>query len=232
MDKATLSFIIIFPFTFILPAISGLADRVDINNPEIIEEYVKIAKREGYTKELLVNISKVIDFVSAKIRFMEVREYIEVLFGEPRNKQKELVSLLAPYIRELDEKALKIGKSNAKIEKIGKSNLQLLYFEEFFPGFGFFPKPGRITGLLHDNLQYEKKITNLVTIGVMESSVTMRATDESNFSVHELIKFINKKTPDAFAEGGGHKNAGSITFLPNKQKEIIELIKDFVKERN
>jgi RecJ-like exonuclease len=163
---------------------------------------------------------------------MEVREYIEVLFGEPRNKQKELVNLLAPHIHKLDSKGLKIGKSNAKIEKIGSTNLQLLYFEEFFPGFGFFPKPGRIVSLVHDNLQVEKKMTSLVSIGVLATSATIRATDESNFSVHDLIKFLDEKLPEAFVEGGGHKNAGSITFLPNKQKEVVDLIRDFVKKRN
>jgi len=174
----------------------------------------------------------VIDYISAKVRFMEVREYIEVLFGEPRDKQKQLVELLAPHIHALDAKGLMMAKSNAKTEKIGKTNLQILYFEEFFPGFGFYPKPGRITGMVHDNLQEEKGITSLVSVGVLGTSMTIRATDESNFSVHELIKFLDSELPDAFVDGGGHKNAGSITFLPNKQKEIVKLTKDFIKGRS
>ena len=214
-----------------IPALAGFADRIDIANPDLMNKYMKIAQSEGYTKELLSDISLVIDYVSSKVRFMEVREYIEVLFGEPRNKQKQLVGLMAPYIKELDKKGFKIGKSNAKLEKIGKTSLQVLYFEEFFPGFGFFPKPGRIVGLLHDSLKEEKGTTNLVTIGILETSITMRATDESNFSVHELIHFLDKKIPEAFVEGGGHKNAGSISFLPNKQKQVVELLKEFIKSR-
>jgi len=159
---------------------------------------------------------------------MEVREYIEVLFGEPRDKQKNLVGLLAPHIKELDKKGLKMAKSNARVEKIKDTNLQLLYFEEFFPGFGFFPKPGRIVGLVHDALQEEKKITNLVSAGVLATSMTLRATDGANFSVHELIKFIDKKLPETFVSGGGHKNAGSISFLPNKQKDVVELLREFI----
>ncbi len=215
-----------------IPAMAGFADRIDIGNPDAVKQYLEIAKKEGYTKELLMDISLVIDFISSKVKFMEVREYIEVLFGEPRDKQKNLVGLLAPYIKELDKKGLKMGKSNSKVEKIGNTNLQLLYFEEFFPGFGFFPKPGRITGLVHDALQEEKKITNLVSVGVLETSMTIRATDEANFSVHEFIKFIDKKLPDAFVNGGGHKNAGSLSFLPNKQKEVVELLKEFIKGRS
>ncbi|MFA5070953.1 MAG: hypothetical protein WC511_01115 [Candidatus Pacearchaeota archaeon] len=215
-----------------IPALAGFADRIDLGNPEVMEKYLIIAQSLGYTKDLLAELSLVIDFISAKIRFMEVREYIEVLFGEPRDKQKQLVELLAPHIHKLDAKGLMMGKSNAKLDKIGKVNLQLLYFEEFFPGFGFYPKPGRIISMVHDNLQTEKGITNLVSVGVLETSATIRATDESNFSVHELIKYIDSELPDAFVDGGGHKNAGSITFIPNKQKEIVKLIKEFIKNRN
>jgi RecJ-like exonuclease len=214
-----------------IPALAGFADRIDLGNPEVMEKYLRIAEKQGYTKELLSELSLVVDFISSKIKFMEVREYIEVLFGEPRDKQKQLVELLAPHIHKLDAKGLAMGKSNARTDKIGKCTLQLLYFEEFFPGFGFYPKPGRIIGLVHDNLQKEKEITNLVSVGVLETSATIRATDESNFSVHELIKFIDSELPDAFVDGGGHKNAGSITFLPNKQDEIVKLIKTFIKSR-
>ena len=214
-----------------IPALAGFADRIDIANPVLMEKYMKIAQAQGYTKELLSDISLVIDYVSSKVKFMEAREYIEVLFGEPRAKQKQLVELMAPYIKKLDEKGFKIGKANSKLDKFGKVHLQFLHFEEFFPGFGFFPKPGRIVGMLHDSLQIEKEISNLVTVGVMATSMTIRATNESNFSVHEFIKYLDEKIPEAFVEGGGHKNAGSITFLPNKQKEVFHLLKDFIKSR-
>lgn len=215
----------------IIPAIAGLADRIDLANPLAIEHYLEIAKKEGYTRELLINISKVIDFVSAKVRFMEVREYIGVLFGEPRHKQNELVGLMAPYIISLEEKALAIAKAGATTEKIKNTTLQLIEIEKTFPGFGFYPKPGKCVGMIHDDLQKTEKLTNVITCGLMHTAITMRATDESNFSVHELIQYLNKHSPNSFVEGGGHKNAGSITFLPNKQEELLVLIKKFIKDR-
>lgn len=214
-----------------IAGMAGLADRIDLNNPKAVEDYIKLAKKEGYSEELIKDISTVIDFVSAKVRFMEVREYIEVLFGEPREKQKELVGLLAPYINNLDKKGLEIGKSTAQIEKIGKVNLQTVDIDKTFPGFGFFPKPGRAIGMVHDYAKEEKKLTSLVTAGIMNTAITLRATDEANFSVHDLISFINKKLPLAFVEGGGHKNAGSITFIPSTKDEVIKLLKEFIKSR-
>lgn len=215
-----------------IAGMAGLADRIDILNKKAVEDYLDIAEKEGYNKELLYEIASVIDFVSSKIKFMEVREYIEVLFGEPRSQQKLLVKLMAPYIKKLSEKGLAIGKANAKVELVGKTSLQIIDVEKTFPGFGFYPKPGMSVGMVHDDLQKVKKITNLVTAGVMGTAITLRATDESNFSVHELIIFVNKKLPDSFCEGGGHKNAGSITFLPNKKEEIVDLLREFIKIRN
>ncbi len=214
-----------------IPAMAGFADKIELTNPKVMEEYLKIAEKEGYSKSLLSDISLVIDYVSAKVRFMEVREYIEVLFGEPRNKQKELVSLMAPHIRELDRKGLEIGKSNSKHEKINNIILQTIEIEKTFPGFGFFPKPGRAVSLIHDNYQKEKKADRLITAGIMNTAITLRATDQANFSVHELIKFLNEKEPNAFVNGGGHKNAGSINFLPYKKEEVVKLLKEFIRKR-
>ncbi len=214
-----------------IPAMAGFADMIQLGNPEVMEQYLRIAETEGYTKKLLDEIALVIDYVSTRVRFMEVREYIEVLFGQPRNKQKELVALMAPYIRDLYAKGLAMGKSNAVIEKIGKATLQMINIDETFPGFGFVPRPGLAIGLVHDDLKQTKEGIGLVTAGVMRTAITFRATDEANFSVHELIKFIEDKLPEAFVGGGGHKNAGSINFLPYKQKEVLELLKEFMSKR-
>jgi len=210
-----------------IPAMAGLADRIDIANSGAVNDYLKIAEKEGYSRQLLQDITTVIDFVSAKLRFMEAREYIEVVFGEPRNKQKELVKLMAPYIRNLEEKGIKIALSTVKSEKVGSVTLQTLMVEESFPGFGFYPKPGMVTGMTHDKAKDKNK--KLITIGILGTAITMRATDEANFSVHSLIDFLNKKIPEAFVSGGGHKNAGSINFLPYKQKEVVKFLREFIK---
>ena len=215
-----------------IAAMSGYADKIDLENKVIMEKYLEIANKEGYSIELLSDIGLVIEYVSSKVKFMEVREYIEVIFGEPRDKQKELVSLMAPYIRELDRKGLAIGKSEAIQEKIGKITLQTVEVEKSFPGFGFFPKPGRAIGLIHDNYQREKGVSSLVTVGILNTAITIRATNEADFSVHDLKKYLTARLPYAFVEGGGHKNAGSLSFLPGKRDDVIKLLKEFIAKRN
>ena len=209
-----------------IPALAGIADRVD--NKNAVDEYLKLAEKEGYSKKLLADIGVVIDFVSAKLRFLEAREYIEVLFGEPRDKQKKLVELMAPYIRELERKGLEMAKINSKTEAINDIVFQSIFIEESFPGFGFYPKPGKCIGFLHDDLQERKNLKKVVSAGILASSATIRATDDSNFSIHNLISFIKKKLPESFVAGGGHKYAGSITFIPNKQNEVLDLFKEYL----
>jgi len=215
-----------------IAAMSGYADKIDLENKELMEKYLEIANKEGYSRGLLSEIGLVIEYVSSKIRFMEVREYIEVIFGEPRDKQKELVALMAPYIRELDRKGLAIGKSEAVQEKIGNITLQSIEVEKSFPGFGFFPKPGRAISLVHNNYQKEKRVSALVTIGIMNTAITMRATNEADFSVHDLKSYLTDKLPNAFVEGGGHKNAGALSFIPSKKDAIVKLLKEFISNIN
>lgn len=214
-----------------IAAMSGYADKIDLANKDVMEKYLELANKEGYTKKLLSDIGLVIEFVSSKVRFMEVREYVEVVFGQPRDKQEELVLLMAPYIKDLDKKGLAIGKAGALQEKLGNITLQTIEIEKSFPGFGFFPKPGRAVSLIHDNYQKENGVTALVTAGIMNTAITMRATNGANFSLHELKKFLIDKSPNAFIEGGGHKNAGAISFLPCKKDEVVKYLKEFVLSR-
>ena len=221
-----------------VPALAGYADRIDLENNELMERYLKIAEGEGYDKDLLRNISLVIEFVSTKVRFMEAREYVGVLFGEPREQQKKLVELMAPYIRELDRKGLAIGKAGAEKEELNGVTFQTINIDKSFPGFGFFPKPGRSVGLLHDACIKDAEVAGrrwqvaggvrLVTAGIMNTAITFRATNEANFSVHELIGVLKERLPNAFVEGGGHKNAGSINFIPARKDAVVEIVREFV----
>ncbi len=213
-----------------ISALAGLADRIDLGNPDIINKYLEVAEKEGYSKELLSDLSLVIDYVSTRIRFLEAREYFEVVFGQPRAQQEKLVSLMAPYIRSLDAKGLAIAKENAIIEEINGITLQEIMIEETFPGFGFFPKPGRSVGLVHDSLKREGK-EKLVSLGIMNTAMTFRATDSANFSVHEFLKFVDEKIPNAFVDGGGHKNAGAINYVPKFKIQIVDLLREFLKNR-
>ncbi len=208
-----------------LPALSGMADRID--NPTVITEYLKIAEKKGYNKELLEDIASLIDYVSTKLRFMEAREYIEVVFGDPIDKQKALVSLMNPFIRTMQKRGLEIAKSTVKREKIGQCTLQLLFVEETFSR-NAYPKPGQVVGMLHDFFQEKEKNKNVVSIGVLSDLVTIRATEESKFIVHDFLSVLQKNVPEAFPEGGGHKSAGALRFVPAQREKVLVALRTYL----
>ncbi|MGK0209693.1 MAG: RecJ-like exonuclease [Patescibacteria group bacterium] len=213
-----------------IPGLAALADRIALADPEVVKHYLAIAEKEGYTEERLYQLELVIEYVSTRLRFMESREYVGVLFGEPREKQSKLLDLMAPYIKDLDSKGLQIARDNANLEEMNGVTIQKVNIEETFPGFGFFPKPGRCISLVHDSLKKEGKKA-LVSIGVMNTAMTLRATDEANFSVHDMMEYFKEKEPTAFVDGGGHKNAGSITFLPKFKNKLLEHFEAFMNSR-
>jgi len=209
-----------------IAGMAGIADRID--NP-VVDEYIRRASKRGYTKNILAEIALVIDFVSAKLRFMEAREYIEVLFGEPMEKQKDLVALLAPHIFTMERKGLEIGLTNVRTEKVGSVLIQYLEIEKAFSR-GFYPKAGKCNGLVHDYV-VQKGNDKVISLGILEDAITIRATDGANFSVHDFIHYAQKNIPDAFVEGGGHKNAGAIKFVPAKKDLVLESLRNFIKQR-
>ena len=213
--------------TSAIAALSGLADRID--NPTVVNAYIKLAEKKGYSKQMLHDIGALIDFVSAKLRFMEAREYIETVFGEPMEKQKKLLGLLAPYIRQLEMKGLAIAESAAQIEKIGSVTLQTLEVEQAFPRFAY-PKPGKCVGMLHDKIQESKKLDKVVSVGILADLITIRATDASGFSVHDFMATLKEQLPGAFPDGGGHHRAGAIKFVPNKRADVLKVLREFIKK--
>lgn len=209
-----------------IPAMAGLADRID--NPSTLKKYIELAEKKGYSKKMLADISSVIDFISSKLRFMEAREYIEVLFGEPMVKQKALVDLLSPYIRDLENKGIEISKDVSQKEKVKSVTLQSLDIESTFAR-GFYPKPGKCIGMLHDHAMEKDKTEKIVTISIMADAIIIRASPDSGFSVNEFVDYLQEKLKEAYVEGGGHKLAGSIRFLPSKKQKVISAIKDYIK---
>jgi len=211
-----------------IPGIAGIAD--SIKNPEVMDQYIKIAENKGYSKQLLADIASVIDFVSTKLRFMEAREYVGVMFGQPMAQQKKLISLMSPYIRNLEAKALEVAKSAVKTEKHGKFTINYLYIEQFFSR-GIYPKPGRINSLMQD-FNEKQGVKCLISLGVLSDAITLRASKDSEFSMHEFIESARKEVPDAFIEGGGHELAGAIRYVPAKQPLVLAALKNYLDKKS
>ena len=82
--------------------------------------------------------------------------------------------------------------------------------------------------MIHDFFEKSGE-KNLISLGVLTDAVTMRATEESNFSVHDFIAYCKKNIPETFVNGGGHKHAGAIRFVPSQRDKVLYAFREFVK---
>ena len=113
-----------------------------------------------------------------------------------------------------------LTKDASESEKIKDITIQTLEIEASFAR-GFYPKPGRCMGLLHDYAYTEKKIEKVVTLGLMLDGIIIRASPESGFSVNELVNHLQKTMPKAFVEEEEKEEYDLFSFPPIGQKDIL-----------
>jgi RecJ-like exonuclease len=82
--------------------------------------------------------------------------------------------------------------------------------------------------MMHDEAQTKEGISNLVSVGVLNDVMTIRATESSGFSIHSFLTYLQKHVPSAFVEGGGHKQAGAIKFVPSQREAVLKALKSFL----
>jgi len=202
-----------------IAAMAGIADHTE---SDALEQFIQLSKDEGYTREELEQISRVIDFIANQLRNMESREVVADLFGENRERQKAMTAMLYPRVMKMYEQNISLAKIYGKQEKIGDTLMQTLDIENTFSRSSY-PPAGKTTGLYHDLAA--KEHDKVVTVGYGPDFVTIRATDASPFELHSVLEAIHKELPDAFADGGGHQKAGSIKFAPKAQQAVLDFIK-------
>lgn len=211
-----------------IAGMAGLADRIESNE---LVQYLQIAQKQGYSKEYLQRLGTVIDFEAWNFKFSESRELVDILFGSQAQKQKELCELLYPKILKMMERQLNISKQFVKKENIGNVLVATVDIENS-SNFNVYPNPGKATGNLHDQLQKEHPQKPVLTVGYGKDFITLRATDGTNFLVSEFVQKSVEAFPFAGIEGGGHEHAGSLRFVPFVKEQLLQKIRDYVKEKN
>ncbi|MFW5747116.1 MAG: DHH family phosphoesterase [Nanoarchaeota archaeon] len=201
-----------------LAALSGAGDRVENR------QYQVMAQECGYEPEQLRKLAKTIDYLITKLHFGDTQEYVDILFGGDRGQQEKLIAAIFPEVERMEEKSLAIADANAHRENHGDTCLQILRYEEVFSRHSSYPKKGKVVGMLHDKAGDGK----VVTAGVSDGSITLRATDEQDFSLHEFLAKVRAELPASFAEGGGHARAGTIRVCPSTTEEVLDMLREYI----
>jgi len=206
----------------IIASISAMGDKVESEESEL---YYALAKKEGYEKSDIKKIAQVIDFESYSLGFVESKQMTDDLFGANKERQEELIKIVYPFIEKKKKEALETGLKFTKIEKKGTKTIAIIPLNDITLR-GEYPQPGRISGIIHDNLK--DLHSPLVTIGALNDSFVLRASKNSDFDANKVIAALNEKFPEAMIIGGGHKKAAGLRFIPIMKDSLLEEIKRLI----
>ncbi|MFT4326399.1 MAG: hypothetical protein ACMXYK_02770, partial [Candidatus Woesearchaeota archaeon] len=92
-----------------------------------------------------------------------------------------------------------------------------------------YPTAGRVIGAIHDRVAESHSTLPVLTIGYVSDMVIVRAT-QPVLPVETMIKNLQKALPGANVDGGGHECAGTLKFVNAHLQEVIENIKQQVKD--
>jgi archaea-specific RecJ-like exonuclease len=209
----------------VIAAVAATGDKV---KSEEAQQYLKIANEKGYDSKKLRDISKCIDFAAFKLGVINDKDIVDDILGADKEKQKALLDL---FTKEVNKKMHTVFESALKYtetEETDNKTIVKVPIDKLSKRNGY-PARGRVTGVMQE--YYKEKGKKAITLGITKTSTNFRCSNEiESFDVNEIIKKIKEKFPYANVSGGGHRVAGSISFIEASYDEVMEFILDYCKK--
>jgi RecJ-like exonuclease len=199
------------------PAVAGITDHC------IIPETDAYIKNSGKTREELEKIGMSIDFIAYSLRFDPGKGLFEELF-----QNKEFVSIISEEVKKGFETQLQSTMPYLRTQEIEGVVFSYIDLEKYTIRFKY-PAPGKVLSAIHDVIATEKETLPVITLGCLSDMIILRAT-KPVLPVQKIIKKLKKDLPQANVDGGGHECAGAIKFVSAHFTEILENIKQQVKD--
>ncbi|MFX0084867.1 MAG: zinc finger domain-containing protein [Candidatus Hodarchaeota archaeon] len=209
-----------------LPSIAGMGDRVQGSE---FNQYLGIAREEGYTDDFLTDIAIAVDYQAYFLKFSPGRFLLSDLLGISGKQEKQIkyVNLLAGEAKILLANQLQISLEYVEEDTLANGiRLAILDVENYANRFDY-PPPGKITGSLFDNLAKKDEKSPLVTIGLGPDFAIFRS-QHVKLDFPKLVKTCAERIPYAGVDGGGHEIVGSMKFITGARIEMIKLIKELL----
>ncbi|MCK4844921.1 MAG: phosphoesterase [Candidatus Heimdallarchaeota archaeon] len=201
-----------------LPAIAGLMDRVE---GEEIEEYIEIAKVEGYDLDQLKKIGLAVDFELYQLRFSEGNQLIHILLDVDvdQNWHKKMSDLLSEEATKLMKTSVDNILLHSRSKELENGLILVSVDVELYTHRFTFPNPGKITGQVFDHFCNKNEGKAIITFGEGPDFLILRSKGVK-INIPEAIQYLQKKIPEAGIQGGGHEVVGSFKFYEGKRKNV------------
>lgn len=201
----------------LLPAVAGIADHCDIQETE---DYIK---NSGRTREELTKIGFCVDFIAYNLKYDAGKGLFEELFTKP-----DFVNIIGDEVKKGVETQLQSTLPYLRTQDLDGVVFSTIDLEKYTVRFKY-PAPGKVLSLIHDSVEKEKENMPTITAGHLSDMVIIRAS-QPILPVQKIIKKLKKDLPNANVDGGGHECAGAIKFVSAHLTDVLENIKQQIKD--
>ncbi|MFP4568069.1 MAG: DHH family phosphoesterase [Candidatus Woesearchaeota archaeon] len=203
----------------LMPAIAGISDRCDI--PET-DKYIANTNK---TREELAKIGVAIDYLAYQMKFDPGKGLFEEVYTNT-----ELVKMINEKVREGAQTQLQSTLPYLRVQEINGITLSWIDLEKYTLRFTY-PTPGKVIGMIHDEVSLGRENAPVMSLGILSDMIIIRAT-KPILPVQEIMQTLQKELPEANVDGGGHEMAGTIKFVQAHGHNILEKIKEMLKQKN
>jgi RecJ-like exonuclease len=203
-----------------VPAVAGLSDR---SKAEVMDEFVALAEREGYSREDLGAIGEALDYAAHWLRYSDgqslVNDVLDVNCDDP-DRHEELVAFLSERAERDVDRQLDAVEPHVEHERLANdAHLYRIDLDQFAHRFTY-PAPGKTTGQLHDR-KVQETGDSVITIGYGPDFAVLRS-DGVRLDIPQMVAELNEEVVGGGVSGGGHLVVGSIKFVKGMREAVID----------
>jgi archaea-specific RecJ-like exonuclease len=204
-----------------VPAVAGIADR---SKADAMEEYLELAREEGYDEEELQEISEALDYAAHWLKYSAGRRFIGDVLNVAGDEERhpELVEFLAERARRDVDEQLDAAMPHVERDRLENgAHLCRIDVENHAHRFTF-PAPGNTTGAIHDRV-VEETGDPVITIGYGPDFAVLRS-DGVRLDIPEMVAELVDEIDGGGVLGGGHLVVGSIKFVKGMRREVLDAL--------
>ncbi|WP_122088285.1 DHH family phosphoesterase [Halalkalicoccus subterraneus] len=204
-----------------VPAVAGIADR---SKADAMEQYLDLAREEGYDEADLEDVSEALDYAAHWLRYSAGRSLIaDVLdVGSDTDRHAELVDFLAERARRDIDDQLEAAMPHLERDRLDNgAHLCRIDVENHAHRFTF-PAPGTTTGEIHDRV-VEETGDPVITIGYGPDFAVLRS-DGVRLDIPQMVSELVEEIDGGGVSGGGHLVVGSIKFVAGMREQVLDAL--------
>ena len=169
-------------------------------------------------------IGTAIDYMSYQLKHDAGKGVFDLVFQD-----QNFVKLVNEEVRSGFESQLKCSLPYIKSQDINGVHFSYIDLEKYTMRFTY-PAPGAVLSRIHEIVAAENNTLPSLTIGITEDMFIVRA-NKPVLPVQKIIDTLQAKFPAANVDGGGHEMAGAIRFVSAHKDELLEEIKNTLKNQ-